>query len=70
MTTHRKSLPAALIATASTAVIVFQAQEHHRWEDHLSAREVLRVSGVEGKPELLSGQWIPQISARKEAGKT
>lgn len=31
---HRKSLPAALIATASTAVIVFQAQEHHRREDH------------------------------------
>lgn len=31
---HREPLPTALIATAATAVIVLQAQEHERGEDH------------------------------------
>lgn len=37
--THRKALPAALVATAPAAVIVLQAQEHQGRKDHLQAKE-------------------------------
>lgn len=53
--THRKSLPTARIATATTAVIVFQAQEHQRREDHLRAREGFSV-GAKGSLPFLSCQ--------------
>lgn len=48
--THRKSRPTALVATAATAVIVLQAQEHQRREEHLPAREAPQGLGREGGP--------------------
>lgn len=46
--TYRKSLPTTLIATAPTAVIVLQVQEHVSRKEHLSAREA---------PQYGSGMW-------------
>lgn len=47
--THRESLPAALVTAAPAAVIVLQAQEHHRGEDHLPGREAPQRSGAQPK---------------------
>lgn len=50
--TYREALPAALVATAPTAVIVLQAQEHQRGEDHLPAREASQTGADTGRESL------------------
>ena len=55
--THRKALPAALIATAPAAVVVLQAQEHQGREDHLQAKETPCDLAREGGPHACLPVW-------------
>lgn len=68
--THRKALPTALVATAPAAVIVLQAQEHQRREDHLPAKEApqsgsgLACVGGAPDPACLCEELHPQRGTR------